>query len=103
MFISDPTFFHPGSRVDKILDPDSHQRNKVFIIQKTHRVLKNKIPDTGSGFFLSRIPDPQIQGSKGTHPGSATLNIDSKTYNGENNLDGYGCNRINESISGFEL
>jgi hypothetical protein len=72
MFISDPTFFHPGSRVDKILDPDSHQRNKVFIIQKTHRVLKNKIPDTGSGFFFypgsqiprsrgqkARIPDPQ--------------------------------------------
>jgi hypothetical protein len=35
MFIPDPNFFHPGSRVENsIPDPDPHQRINVFLAQK---------------------------------------------------------------------
>jgi hypothetical protein len=48
MFISDPNFFHPGSRVKKI---------------------PIQIPDTNLDFFYpSRIPDPGVK--KAPDPGS---------------------------------
>jgi hypothetical protein len=73
----DPIFFHPGSRVDKIPDPDPLKEFMNFLTQKTDHFSKIRsglfIPDPGSGFFP--IPDcgseSQIQGLKNT--GSATL------------------------------
>jgi hypothetical protein len=71
-----PTFSipDPGSRVDKIPDPDQHQRVSVFLTQKTDtQFLKIKSgmfnPDPGSWIILdqgvkiapepgSRFPDP---------------------------------------------
>jgi hypothetical protein len=63
MFIPDPTFSipYPGSRVDKIPEPDLHQIVLVFLTQHLIRVTYYSkfskvryemfIPDPGSGFF----------------------------------------------------
>jgi hypothetical protein len=42
--------FHPECRVDKIPDPDLHQRIQVFLTQAQIRS-RMFIPDPGSGFF----------------------------------------------------
>jgi hypothetical protein len=76
MFIPDPDFFHPGSR---ILDPGSASKNLSFLPQKIVSILSEIwsglfLPDPDPDFFYpSRIlfflpiPDPgsRIQGSKG--------------------------------------
>jgi hypothetical protein len=61
-------FFHPGSRVKKISDPDPHYRIYAFLTQKTVSKLSEKlfgmfIPDPRSGFFP---PDPGFMGQKST-------------------------------------
>ncbi len=71
MLIPEPIFFLPGSRVDKIPDPDLHKRIYVILTQKTETMdtkfskirsgITSRIPDPGSGFFP---PDFWIQGSK---------------------------------------
>ncbi len=48
MFIPDPIFFHPGSRVKKIPDPDSHQRILVFFTQR----IGNRKYDLGCSFRI---------------------------------------------------
>jgi hypothetical protein len=44
MFIPDPgaEFFYPGPRVEKIPDPDPHQRISVFLTLKTVSKLSEK-------------------------------------------------------------
>ncbi len=61
----------PGSRVDKIPDPDPHRKIKVFLTQKTDTEFSKEktrmfIPDSVSGFFPShgsrnRTPDPGVE------------------------------------------
>jgi hypothetical protein len=50
-------FFHPGSRVDKIPDPDVHQRIKGFPDPDVHQRIS-------SDFFS--IPDPGVKKSSGS-------------------------------------
>ena len=79
MFIPDPTFFHPGSRIRtvSILDPGSASKNlSILTPKKTKKwFLSSKkydpgcsswIPDPRSGCWLSLIPDPGSRGQKGT-------------------------------------
>jgi hypothetical protein len=64
----------PGSRVDKIPDPDPlKKRIYVFLTQKTDTKFSKItsgtfIPDPDSGLFPSRIPDPR--GKKAPDPGT---------------------------------
>jgi hypothetical protein len=64
----DPTFFHPGSKVDKIPDPgsDPHKRILVFSTQKIYADLD---------FLPSRILDPGSRANKAPDSRSATLLI----------------------------
>jgi hypothetical protein len=75
--IQDPGsyYFHPGSRVDKILDPGSGSASKYFNSKNETKFSKIRsrmfIPDPGSGFFS--IPDPGVKKAPDSGPGSATL------------------------------
>ena len=64
MFIPDPTFFHPGSRIlikeFKYFNPKKKQKIWSWLF----------IPDPGSGCWLSPIPDPESRGQKAPNPGS---------------------------------
>jgi hypothetical protein len=71
MFIPDPNFFHPGSRVKMIPDPVSGSASKKLSIltQKTVSKLAEIwsrlfIPDPDPDFLP--IPDPESRGEKGT-------------------------------------
>jgi hypothetical protein len=73
-------FFHPGSRVKKILDPRSPIRIRIieFKYLKSKNVSKLSdicsrafIPDPDPNLDFLPIPDPGSRGQKGT--GSATL------------------------------
>jgi hypothetical protein len=80
MFISDPDFFHPGSRVKKIPGSASTSKNLRIltprIVSKLSEILSGMfIPDTDSG--SGSIPDirililypswiPDLGGQKGT-------------------------------------
>ena len=59
-------FFHPGSRVKKIPDPDPHKGIQVFLTQYLFLMIWDHILDPGSELFS--IPAPKsgslIQGSK---------------------------------------
>jgi hypothetical protein len=73
---SDFSISDPGSRVDKIPDPESASKNYVFLTQKTDTKFSiMRSPDPVSGFFS--IPDPKTRslGQKSTRSqsGSATL------------------------------
>jgi hypothetical protein len=60
MFLLDPgsEFFHPGSKVKKISDPDPHIRNEVFLTPRPVSKLSEKLSGTDPDFFShSRIPD----------------------------------------------
>jgi hypothetical protein len=84
MFIPDPTFFHPGSRIRifSIPDPGSAPKNLSILKPKNgYQALGNMIrvvhisdPDTN---FLP-IPDPGVK--KAPDPGSATLVFLCKKY-----------------------
>jgi hypothetical protein len=85
MFIPDPNFsipdlgyefFHPGSSVNEITDPDPHQRIEVFLALKTFSKLSGK----NNGGCSSRIrifsipdPDPDPGVKKAPWSGTATL------------------------------
>jgi hypothetical protein len=76
MFIPDPNFSYPdpGSKRFRILDPDPHQRIKVFLNPKNcfklSRIRSGMfIPDPDLDFLP--IPDPGVK--KAPDPGSATL------------------------------
>ncbi len=78
MFIPDPIFSisDPGSRFDKIPDPESASKNQVFLHQKTDAKFSiMRSPDPITGFFS--IPDPETrsrgQKSTGSQSESATL------------------------------
>ncbi len=85
MFILDPHYFHPRSRVKKI--PGSRIRIrfkefKYFNPKNCFQALGNMIQDVHSGsgsririliFYPSRIPDLGVK--KSSYPGSATLRI----------------------------
>ncbi len=80
MFITDPgsDFFLLGSSIDKISDPDLHQRICVFVTQKNDiKFSKIRsgmfIPDPGSGYFS--IPDPGVKQAPDPGSESATLEI----------------------------
>ncbi len=51
MFIPDPTFFHPGTRIRTV---SIHVKNMIRVVRP------------GSGCWLSPIPDPRSRGQKGT-------------------------------------
>jgi hypothetical protein len=79
MFILDPNFFHPGSRIKKIPNPDPHphQRIYVFLTQTIVSKLSEIDPGCTSRFriliFLP-IPDPGCRRQKkAPDPGSATM------------------------------
>jgi hypothetical protein len=83
MFISDPNFFHPGSRIKLI--PGSRIRIRIkefkyFNPKNCYQALGNMIQNvhrgSGSWFFThpgSRIPDHDWRVKKAPDPGSATL------------------------------
>jgi hypothetical protein len=63
MVIPDQSFSikDQGSRVDKIPDPDPHQRIQVILTQKADKKVpgcSSRIPEHGSGFFS--ISDPGV-------------------------------------------
>jgi hypothetical protein len=79
MFIPDPTFFHPGSRIRtvSIPDPGSASKNLSILTPKKPKngfqALENMIrvvhPESRirmMTFYPSRIPDPRPRGQKGT-------------------------------------
>ncbi len=65
MFIPDPIFFHPGSRIQGHNDPGSRIqiRIKEFLTEK----IVSKLSEIWSGMF---IPDPGSGSWIYTHPGS---------------------------------
>jgi hypothetical protein len=80
MFIPDPTFFHPGSRIRttvSIPDPGSASKNlsiltpkKWFLSSRKYDLgCSSRIPDPDADFLP--IPDPGVK--KAPDPGSATL------------------------------
>ncbi len=88
MFIPDPTFFHPGSRIRtvSITDPGSASKNlSILTPKKWFLTLENMIRIVHPGsriqmltFYPSWIPDPGVK--KAPDPGSesATLNVTKK-------------------------
>ncbi len=85
MFIPDPTFFHPGSRIRtvSIPDPGSPSKNLSILTPKKWFLSSRKydpgcssrIPDPGSGCWLLPIPDPGVKKAPDPGSGSATLGI----------------------------
>jgi hypothetical protein len=82
MFIPDPTFFHPGSRIRTVSIPDPGFSSKYFNPKKTKKVVSKlltnmiRVVHPGSRirmltFYPSRIPDPVVKKAPGS--GSATL------------------------------
>jgi hypothetical protein len=78
MFIPDPTFFHPGSRIRTVSIPDPGSASKYFNLtpKKTKKwFLSSRKYDPGCSsrirmltFSPSRIPDPGVK--KAPDPGS---------------------------------
>ncbi len=80
-------FLHPGSRVKKIQDPDSHQRIQVFLTQKLLKIqvfltqklfLSSRKNDLGCSSWIRifspiRIPDPGVKKARGPGSGSTSL------------------------------
>ncbi len=69
MFIPDPTFFHPGSELSpfRIPDPGSASKNLSILTPSSRKYdpgCSSRIPDPGSGCWLSTHPGSRIQGSK---------------------------------------
>ncbi len=83
MFIPDPTFFHPGSRIRtvSIPDPGSSSKNLSILTQKKSKKYdpgcSSRIPDPDADFLPSRIPNPGVKKHPIPDPGSgsATLHI----------------------------
>jgi hypothetical protein len=73
MFIPDPTFFHPKSRIRTVSIPDPHQRinpKKWFLSSRKYDPgCSSRIPDPDADSLP--IPDPGVK--KAPDPGSATL------------------------------
>ncbi len=69
----------PGSSLDKIPDPDPHQRIKILLTQKSDKVFKRKsgmfIPDHGSCICIFFFPDPRARKAPDTGSGSANTGI----------------------------
>ncbi len=89
MFIPDPNFFHPGSRVKKIPDPGSGSVSNNWsiltwkIVSKLSEIWSRvvqcspliRIPDFGILIFNpSRIPEPGSRGLKGNGSRNLILN-----------------------------
>jgi hypothetical protein len=81
MFIPDPHYFHPRSRVKKIPGSGSASKN---LTQKIVSNLSDMIQDLHSGcgsrilifiFYLSRIPDPGVKNAPDPGYGSATATL----------------------------
>jgi hypothetical protein len=81
MFIPDPTFFHPGSRIRTVSIPDPGSSSKNLSILTPKKAKKwflsskkydpgcsSRIPDPDADFLPSRIPDPGVK--KVPNPGS---------------------------------
>jgi hypothetical protein len=76
--IPDPTFFHPGSRIRTVSNPDPHQRISILTPKKAKKWFlssknydpgcSSRIPDPDADFLPSRIPDPGVK--KAPDPGS---------------------------------
>jgi len=77
--IPDLNFFHPGSRIRTVSIPDPRSSSKNLSILTPKKSKKwflsskkydpgcsSQIPDSGSGCWLSPIPDPGSRGQKGT-------------------------------------
>ncbi len=84
MFIPDPTFFHPGSRIRTVSIPDpgsSSKNSSILTPQKKQKMfsklLKNmiRVVHPGSGCWLSPIPDPGSRGQKAPNPGSGSVTL----------------------------
>ncbi len=79
MFIPDPTFFHPGSRIRtvSIPDPGSSSKNlSILTPKKAKKWFLSAIkydPDPDADFLPSRIPDPWVKKAPNPGSGSATL------------------------------
>jgi hypothetical protein len=80
MFIPDPTFFHPGSRIRTVSIPDPglikefkyfnpKKAKKWFLSSKKYDPgCSSRIPDQDAVFLPSWIPDPGVK--KAPNPGS---------------------------------
>jgi hypothetical protein len=78
MFISDPNFLHPGSRVKKIPYPGSASKNFSILTQKIVSKLSEYDPGCSSRIrililYPSRIPDPGVKKTPDPGSGSAAL------------------------------
>jgi hypothetical protein len=83
MFIPDPTFFHPGSRIRTVSIPDPHQRIKYFNPNKSKKWFQSskkydpgcssRIPDPDADFLPSQIPGSKKHSIPDPGSGSATL------------------------------
>ncbi len=78
-WIPDPAFFNPGSLIRTVSIPDPGSSSKYLSILTPKKAKKwflsskeydpgcsSRIPDPGSGCWLSPIPDPGSRGQKGT-------------------------------------
>ncbi len=85
MFIPDPTFFHPGSRIRTVSIPDPGSSSKNLSILTPKKAKKSflsskkndpgcssRIPDPKADFLPSRILDPGVK--KAPNPGSRIRN-----------------------------
>ncbi len=82
MFILDPgsKFFHHGSRIKKIPDPDPHKRIQVFLTQYLFLMIWDHILDPGSELFFHpgsqiRIPDPGVENAQDHRSGSGCTRL----------------------------
>jgi hypothetical protein len=88
MFIPDPTFFHPGSRIRTVSIPDPGSSSKNLSILTPKKAIKwflsskkydpgcsSRIPDPAADFLPSRIPDPGVKKAPNPGSGSATLHF----------------------------
>jgi hypothetical protein len=86
MFIPDPTFFHPGSRIRTVSIPDPGSSSKNLSILTPKKAKKwflspkkydpgcsFRIPDPDADFLPSRIPDPGVKKAPNPGSGSETL------------------------------
>jgi hypothetical protein len=74
MFIPDPTFFHPGSRI-RIKEFKYFNPKKWFLSSRKYDPgCSSWIPDPDADFYTYRIPDPGVKEAPDPGSGSAILN-----------------------------
>jgi hypothetical protein len=93
MFIPDPTFFHPGSRIlikeFKYFNPKKSK--KWFLSFKRYDPgCSTRIPDPDADFLPSRIPDPGVKKAPNPGPRIRIRNTEKWVDVAQNN-SGVGC------------